>query len=156
MYNRREAFFGLTAAIYLSKISKSVKVFEKSQSLLSGATKYNHNRHHFGFHYPRSLETAIQCLSAKKDFDRYYKSTIDHSFENFYAISRKNSKISSGDFEKFCKKSLLKFQNVETPIKLFNDEFISKTYLVNEGVYDFNKIKEIILKSKMNKKISKS
>ena len=92
--------FGLTIALHLSKYCKSIKVFESNPKILYGATKFNHNRHHFGFHYPRSVETAKQCLDAQKDFNKYYRSAIDYSFKNYYAISKKNSKINYNYFEK--------------------------------------------------------
>ena len=136
--------FGLTTSIHLSKYCSSIKVFEKKPFLLDGATKYNHNRHHFGFHYPRSLETATQCLEAKKDFDKNYKSCIDYSFNNFYAISNKNSKITNFDFENFCDKASLKLSTVNPPNELFHVNQISKCYKVREGVYDFNKIRTIV------------
>lgn len=138
--------FGLTTAIYLSKFSSSIKVFDKNLKILNGATQFNHNRHHFGFHYPRSIETAKQCIDAKKDFDKFYRNSIDYSFNNFYAISNKNSKISFRKFENFCKKVSLNFKEIETPSNIFNPQLISKCYLVNEGVYNFNKIKSIVLK----------
>ena len=47
--------FGITAAIKLSKFKDfNVDVFEKCNSIFQGATYANHNRHHYGFHYPRS------------------------------------------------------------------------------------------------------
>ena len=136
--------FGLTAAIYLSRFSSEIKIFDKSNTILNGATQFNHNRHHFGYHYPRSLDTALQCIKAKKDFDRFYRNSIDYSFKNFYAISKINSKISYKKFENFCKKASLNFKNIETPKNIFNPDLISKCYIVNEGVYNFNKIKSII------------
>tara|TARA_B100000787_G_scaffold170085_1_gene163910 strand:- start:2395 stop:3477 length:1083 start_codon:yes stop_codon:yes gene_type:complete len=138
--------FGLTIALNLSKYCKSIKVFENNSEILNGATKLNHNRHHFGFHYPRSVETARQCLNGKKDFDKFYKHCIDYSFKNYYAISEKNSKVSFYDFEKFSNIMNLKFKEVETPDLIFNTSKISKCYLVNEGVYDFNKIKSVVIK----------
>ena len=58
--------FGLTAAIYLSRFSSEIKIFDKSNTILNGATQFNHNRHHFGYHYPRSLDTAFSALKQKK------------------------------------------------------------------------------------------
>ena len=131
--------FGLTAAIYLSKFSKEIKVFDKNNSILNGATKFNHNRHHFGYHYPRSLDTALQCINAKKDFDKFYRNSIDYSFRNFYAISKNNSKITFKKFENFCKKASLRFNNVSAPKNIFNSDLISQCYNVREGVYNFSK-----------------
>ena len=146
--------FGLTSAIYLSKFSAKIKIFDKNQKILNGATQFNHNRHHFGYHYPRSIDTALQCINAKKDFDRFYRNSIDYTFKNFYAISKANSKISYKKFENFCKKTSLNFKNIETPKNIFNSDLISKCYIVNEGVYNFNKIKSTILnRIKKNKNI---
>ena len=145
--------FGLTAAIYLSRFSSEIKIFDKNNTILNGATQFNHNRHHFGYHYPRSLDTAQQCINAKKDFDRFYRNSIDYSFKNFYAISKINSKISYKKFENFCKKASLNFKNIETPKNIFNPDLISKCYIVNEGVYNFNKIKSIISNRLKNIKI---
>ena len=144
--------FGLTIALHLSKYCKSIKVFESNSNILNGATKFNHNRHHFGFHYPRSIDTARQCLDAIKDFNRYYKDTIDYSFQNYYAISKRNSKIDYSFFEKFCNKVGLNFREIQTPNYLFNESKISKCYLVKEGVYNFDKIKSIILKRLRDKR----
>lgn len=151
--------FGLTIALHLSKYSRSIKIFESNSKILNGATKYNHNRHHFGFHYPRSIETANQCLDAKRDFDKYYKKCVDFSFQNYYAISKKNSKINFKSFENFCSKINLNFKEVNTPELIFNKNNISKCYLVNEGVYNFEKIKSVIIKrlsEKKNIKINKN
>ncbi len=144
--------FGLTAAIYLSKYSRDIKVFDKNENILSGATKFNHNRHHFGFHYPRSIDTALQCIEAKKDFDKYYGKTVDYEFKNFYAISKINSKITYNKFENFCKKASLKFKKVETPQNIFNTHLISKCYQVQEGVYNINKINSVLKKRIKNLK----
>ena len=144
--------FGLTIALHLSKYCKSIKVFDSSSNILNGATKYNHNRHHFGFHYPRSIETARQCLDAIKDFNRYYRNSIDYSFQNYYAISKNNSKIDYEYFEKFFNKLKLNFKEIKIPNYIFNENKISKCYLVKEGVYNFDKIKNIILKRLKNKK----
>jgi len=144
--------FGLTTAIYLSKYSKIIKIFDRNSYILNGATRYNHNRHHYGFHYPRSLETAYQCLDAKKDFHKYYQNCIDYYFQNIYAISKDNSKISYHKFENFCKKAFLKLSNIDIPTTIFHPEKISKCYVVNEGVYNFFKIKSAIIKRVVNSK----
>ena len=138
--------FGLTSAIFLSKYSNEIKIFDKNQFILSGATKFNHNRHHFGFHYPRSIDTALQCISAKKDFDKFYSNSIDYGFNNFYAISNINSKITYDEFENFCEKTSLQFKTIQSPKNIFNSNLISKCYTVKEGVYNIDKIRLILSK----------
>ena len=60
--------------------------------------------------------------------------------------SKRNSKIDYSYFEKFCNKIGLNFKEIQTPNYVFNESKISKCYLVKEGVYNFDKIKSIILK----------
>ncbi|MFN3453891.1 MAG: FAD-dependent oxidoreductase, partial [Pseudobdellovibrio sp.] len=50
--------FGATAAYILAKEGFKVTLFEKESELFGGASLFNHNRHHFGFHYPRIVQTA--------------------------------------------------------------------------------------------------
>lgn len=137
--------FGLIASIYLSKISKKVDVYEKNSKLLTGATLHNHNRHHFGFHYPRSQATTTQCLKSVDSFNKYYKSALDFNFKNFYAISKYNSKINGNFYEDFLNKNKLKYKK-EFPKNIFNKSKIESCYLVEEGVYNYSKLASITLK----------
>ena len=114
--------FGLTAAIYLSKFSKKIIIFEKNSEILCGATKYNHNRHHYGFHYPRSLKTVRQCQNSKILFEKTYNKAVDYRFKNYYAISKFNSKIDPSFFENFCNQGNLVFDSVEAPSDIFNTD----------------------------------
>ena len=49
--------FGCTAALELSE-DFDVTIFDRAGGILEGASTINHLRHHLGFHYPRSKETA--------------------------------------------------------------------------------------------------
>ena len=92
---------GLSAALHLDK-KYNVTLFEQLDDLLCGATYANHNRHHYGFHYPRSTETAMQCLNSAKDFEGIYSDSLIWNFDNYYCISKDNSKTSPEDYISFC------------------------------------------------------
>ena len=93
--------FGLSTAFHLDK-KYHVTVFEQCDDILSGATYANHNRHHYGFHYPRSVETAIQCVNGAKEFEKIYSNSLVWEFDNYYCISKENSKTTPDDYIKFC------------------------------------------------------
>ena len=59
--------FGLSCAINLDR-THDVTVFDQAPDIMMGATYANHNRHHLGYHYPRSPDTALQCLESREDF----------------------------------------------------------------------------------------
>ena len=67
--------FGVSAAVNLAD-KFEVTLFEQKNDLLLGATYANHNRHHYGFHYPRSIETAEQCLNSISTFEKYYLDSL--------------------------------------------------------------------------------
>ena len=56
--------FGCMIAGELKRAGHEVVLIEKNSDIMQGASKFNHNRIHFGFHYPRSLSTAQQSLEA--------------------------------------------------------------------------------------------
>ncbi|MCX6712933.1 MAG: FAD-dependent oxidoreductase, partial [Candidatus Vogelbacteria bacterium] len=53
---------GITSAIALAEQGIAVVVLEKRDDLMHGTSGATHNRAHLGYHYPRSKETAIECI----------------------------------------------------------------------------------------------
>ena len=51
--------FGIYSALYLSKKNLKVCLIEKDNELLNRASKINQARLHQGYHYPRSISTAL-------------------------------------------------------------------------------------------------
>ena len=88
--------FGLTAAIKLSQIKNSnIVVFEQHNKPFYGATYANHNRHHYGFHYPKSQLTIDQINKSKKEFESEYFKACRFDYKNFYAISNESKNVTS-------------------------------------------------------------
>ena len=138
--------FGISAAIKLSIFKKyKIDIFDRSNSILQGATYANHNRHHYGFHYPRSQKTIDEINSSKDEFEFYYGQAIYFDFDNFYAISN-NSKVSKFNYERFMKKNNLHYRKIKISPKLFNQKKISSVYQVNEGIYDYKVLSNITKK----------
>ena len=46
----------------------NIKLIETKSSLVAAASQNNQNRLHLGYHYPRDLNTAIQCKSGFDEF----------------------------------------------------------------------------------------
>ena len=93
--------FGLSCALNLDK-SYEVVVFDQGDTIMAGATYANHNRHHYGFHYPRSIETAQQCLESRGQFEEMYGECCLWDFANYYCISKENTLTSPEDYVRFC------------------------------------------------------
>ena len=94
--------FGLSAALELQKNKNyKVSVYDRSSDILAGATYANHNRHHYGFHYPRSQQTIDQINEGKSVFEYYFKNALFFNFHNYYCISQKKTKTNNYNYEKF-------------------------------------------------------
>jgi len=142
--------FGCSIAIELAKNNYNIILIEKNNDILSGATKLNHNRIHFGYHYPRSIDTAKQSILGLSSFAMEYNDCIISDFENYYCIAKKNSNVSSLQYENFCTSAGIDFQKTDINDDIINKDLISTIYKVNEPVYDIDILKAII-KNKLEK-----
>ncbi|UAW64026.1 FAD-binding oxidoreductase [Mycoavidus sp. HKI] len=61
-------FAGLHCAKSLADVGFQVTLLESANKLMDGATRHNMARIHLGWHYPGSLETALDCIPAAFDF----------------------------------------------------------------------------------------
>lgn len=142
--------FGCSIAIELAKSNYNVTLIEKNNDILSVATKFNHNRIHFGYHYPRSIETAKQSILGLSSFSMEYNDCIISGFENYYCIAKNNSNVTSSQYESFCESVGIDFQKTTIDDNIINNDLIASSYKVNEVVYDLDILKGII-KSKLEK-----
>ena len=130
--------FGITTALLLSENKYNVTLVDREDDIMCRASKCNHNRLHFGFHYPRSIKTAKQSLDG---YDLFYKnfsnSIID--FPNYYLIER-NGRVSSSYFESFCNDLGVFHEKGNPPIDV-NMENISLSLLTKEKIFDFESIR---------------
>lgn len=136
--------FGLTAFIKLRKNNFNCFLFEKNKSILAGATSNNLNRIHYGYHYPRDTATITQSKKCSKSFIKMYSKSIISNFENYYAISR-YSKTSVRSYKKILSNNKLKFKEVNK-IKNLNFKNLDKIFKVNEPIYSWKKLNNIIKK----------
>ena len=79
--------FGLSSALALTNYGFQVDVKEKSNNILNGASSINQYRLHRGYHYPRSKETAEECLDGLKTFKRKYGDCVVNGGYNSYVFN---------------------------------------------------------------------
>jgi len=137
--------FGLSCALSLDK-THDVTVFEQGADILGGATYANHNRHHYGFHYPRSDDTARQCLESRADFEEIYGESCIWDFANYYCVAKENSKTTPEDYLLFCQRMGLEFREEWPEGDILDKSKIALCLRVREGIYDFDILKRIIQK----------
>jgi glycine/D-amino acid oxidase-like deaminating enzyme len=112
--------FGASAAVELASRGMSVLLLEQGPDWLKGATFANHNRHHMGYHYPRSLETARQCGESRGDFESVYGAAVVRDFSNFYAIAKEGSKTTPEAKVALCgrvEEAVYEFESLQRLVK---------------------------------------
>ena len=131
--------FGITSALKLDD-EFEVTLFEKTNDILQGASSINQYRLHRGYHYPRSMETAMSAKKGTESFVKEYPCEISDTKQH-YVIARKNSKVNSSEYESFMDTMGLEYSKVKG--NLVNEITSENIYLVNETLFDPCKLYEI-------------
>jgi glycine/D-amino acid oxidase-like deaminating enzyme len=137
--------YGCRLAVHLRQRSLSVVVLEKGRSLLGRASYANQARVHHGYHYPRSLLTALRSRANYARFADEYRDCIDRNFTKYYAVSRVFSKLSATQFKTFCKRIGLPLEPAPAEIrKLFNRVLIEDVFRTDECAFDAVKLQQML------------
>ena len=129
--------FGTTASVALATSGFNVTLHEELSGIMKCASDINQYRLHRGYHYPRSKQTAQECLDGLKSFKRKYGDSVVNGdgVNHFYAISSRDSLVSSEDYIKFVKEMGLDY-NICEPF-LGTDLTIE----VDEELFDSEKLR---------------
>ncbi len=127
--------FGCYSAVYLAKKGYRVCILEKESSLFQKASVVNQARLHSGYHYPRSVATAMMSDENKARFTDEHRDFILFDFEKYYAIDRFGSFTDAAQFERFCDFINIKCERVERH-DLFNLDRLEALYATTEYTFD--------------------
>jgi len=136
-------FYGAAIASYLARQRglKRVLLVEKESALLSRASYNNQARVHNGYHYPRSFTTAYRSRVNLPKFVRDWPLAIKKDFTKLYAIARRNSKVTSRQFEHFCREIGASFERANPHLQaLFDPRLIENVFQVEEYAFDAGKL----------------
>lgn len=127
--------YGLYAAAFCGERNKHVLVLEYDEAPFRRATYINQARVHMGYHYPRSLTTAVKSAGYFRRFVEDFGFCIHDKFEQVYATSEKFSWTSAGQFKNFCEAAQIRCE--EAPVsKYFKPGMCDGAFLTEEYTYD--------------------
>ena len=95
--------YGLYSALYCGQRGQSVLVLECDSEPFGRATYINQARVHQGYHYPRSISTAMKSAGYFERFNKDFSFCINREFNKVYATSSNYSWTSGEQFMNFCK-----------------------------------------------------
>jgi len=130
---------GVTVAIELAKKGNEVTVIDAKKDMLLGASYATHGRIHLGYHYPRSRETAIECIHGYNHFIKNYKDCL--VFPDFYYVIEKNkSNVTAGQYKQAMEEAGLDCISNWPDKKFLNREHIEDSFKVKEACFDIWKL----------------
>ena len=94
--------YGLYSALFCCRKGQHVAVLECEDGPFKRATYINQARVHQGYHYPRSISTAMKSAGYFERFNRDYAFCINREFDQIYATSSQYSWSDGRQFKKFC------------------------------------------------------
>jgi len=144
--------YGLYAANLLCQKNFTITLLEFDDRPFSRASYINQARVHNGYHYPRSLSTAITSAQYFRRFIEDYSTAINKSFKQIYAISNRNSYTSSKQFMKFCYTCNIPISEVDPNI-YFNPGTVEGAFETEEFAFDGKMLMNILVER--NKQYSK-
>lgn len=109
--------YGLYAAAFCGERNQHVLVLEYDEAPFRRATYINQARVHMGYHYPRSLTTAVKSAGYFRRFVEDFGFCIHDKFEQVYATSEKFSWTSAGQFKNFCEAAQIRCE--EAPVSKY-------------------------------------
>lgn len=128
-------------------LGQRVALFEMGSELLQRASYSNQARVHNGYHYPRSLLTALRCRVNFPRFVADYAECIVGDFEKYYAVGWAFSKVTAVQYRQFCDRVGVPIKPAPAHIrKLFNPDLVESVFSVHEVAFDPVKLKELMLR----------
>ena len=137
-------FFGSILASELAGRGCRTVLCEKDDGLLQRASYANQARVHNGYHYPRSVLTALRSRVNFPRFTSDFSSAIVSDFRKLYAVPRRFSKVSARQFRLFMERIGAPISRATAAeVKLFNPELIEDVFGVVEYAFDAVQLRAI-------------
>lgn len=127
--------YGLYAAKRCSDKGEKVLVLEYDRAPFQRATYINQARVHMGYHYPRSLTTAVKSAGYFRRFVEDFGFCIHDRFEQIYATSGRFSWTNAEQFTEFCRAAGIRCEEVAVS-KYFQTGMCDGAFLTEEYTYD--------------------
>ncbi len=134
-------FYGLYSALHCGRKGQHVLVLECDPTPFSRATYINQARVHQGYHYPRSLSTAIKSAGYFERFNRDYGFCINRAFDQIYATSSTFSWCDGQQFLQFCRAAGIPCEELH-PGRFFQPGMCDGAFLTREYTYDAGMLRD--------------
>lgn len=136
--------YGLYSALSCAKRGQNVIVLECDPTPFSRATYINQARVHQGYHYPRSISTAMKSAGYFERFNRDFAFCVNKEFDQIYATSSEYSWSNGKQFKDFCKAANIPCEELH-PGNYFKNGMCDGVFRTREYTYDAMILKDYYL-----------
>lgn len=136
--------YGLYSALFCAKRGQSVLVLECDKTPFRRATYINQARVHQGYHYPRSISTALKSAHYFERFNKDFGFCINKEFDQIYATSGEYSWSDGAQFKAFCKAANIPCEELN-PSNYFKNDMCDGVFRTREYTYDAMILKDYYL-----------
>ena len=138
-------FYGLYLAEYLAGRGGRVILCERDAELMRAASYANQARVHNGYHYPRSVLTALRSRVNYPRFITEFRPAIDDTFEPIYAVGRRYSKVTADQFYQSMRRIGAEIWPAPKRIaSLFDPAYIEGAFLTRECAFNAIVLRDIM------------
>lgn len=136
--------YGLYSALYCGRRGLKVQVLEMDDAPFCRATYINQARVHMGYHYPRSLTTALKSAGYFNRFNEDFSFCIHSEFDQIYATSGQFSWTNAMQFREFCDAAEIRCDEVSVD-RYFKPGMCDGAYLTTEYTYDAHILRDYLI-----------
>lgn len=136
--------YGLYSALFCCKRGQNVLVLECDPTPFRRATYINQARVHQGYHYPRSISTAMKSAGYFERFNKDYAFCVNKEFEQIYATSSQYSWSDGKQFKEFCRAAGIPCEELH-PSNYFKSGMCDGVFRTREYTYDAMILKDYFL-----------
>lgn len=141
--------YGLYSALFCGKKNEKVLILECDSKPFKRATYINQARVHQGYHYPRSISTAMKSAGYFERFNKDFSFCINMEFEKIYATSSRYSWSDGKQFKDFCKAANIPCEELQ-PARFFKKGMCDGAFITREYTYDAAILKEYFIEKILN------
>lgn len=127
--------YGIYSALFCSDLGQKILVLECDPAPFRRATYINQARVHQGYHYPRSISTALKSAGYFSRFNKDYGFCINREFDQIYATSSRFSWSDGKQFKDFCAAAQIPCEEL-CPENYFKSGMCDGAFRTREYTYD--------------------
>lgn len=138
-------FFGMYIAEFLALQGKRVVLVESAEHCMTRASYANQARVHNGYHYPRSVLTALRSRISFPRFVAEFPDCVKDDFDKYYAIGKILGKVTARQFDAFCRRIGAPCELAPPRISaMFDSHYIEAVFSTREFAFDAAKLRQVM------------